>query len=299
MFSGCGGLDLGFVGGFESLGQAYERLPFEIVWANERNARACDTYSHNFDHEIIAGDVWDCLDSMPADVDVIIGGFPCQDISVNNHRGRGVNGARSGLYAAMVEAVKRVRPAAFVAENVRGLFMKRNRSSLEKVIKDFVALGYFLNVELYNSADYSVAQTRERVFIVGTKNDSFRPPVVTKKRDSWVTSKDAISDLSELPRDEHWSHIWSQANSSPEQGSRRLRADRPAYTIRAECHGNIHYHYSLDRRISMREAARVQSFPDDFIFKARLRETERQIGNAVPPVLAWHIARSLAQGLHS
>lgn len=88
-------------------------------------------------------------------------------------------------------------------------------------------------------------------------------------------------------------HIWSEAQKSPEQGNRKLIAERAAYTIRAECHGNIQFHYSLPRRISMREAARFQSFPDNFIFDSKLRETERQIGNAVPPVFAWHIAKGI------
>ena len=95
------------------------------------------------------------------------------------------------------------------------------------------------------------------------------------------------------------SHIWSKANVSGEQGNRRMVADRPGYTIRAECHGNIQFHYSLPRRISMREAARIQSFPDNFLFPCGLRDTERQIGNAVPPVLGWHVAnavKSVIQG---
>lgn len=287
------------MGGFESLGTRYEPLPFEVVWANEFNDRACQTYDYNFEHEIICADVWHCLESIPGNIDVIIGGFPCQDISINNFRGRGVEGERSGLYAAMVEAIRRCRPRAFVAENVRGLFMKRNRTSLERVIRDFSDLGYFLSVELYNAADYGVAQTRERVFIVGSRDWSFTPPKPICAEAAWTTSQEAISDLAQHPRDEEWSHIWSLANSSPEQGNRRLKADRPAYTIRAECHGNIQFHYELDRRISMREAARIQSFPDDFFFRAKLRETERQIGNAVPPVLGWHIARALARGFES
>jgi DNA (cytosine-5)-methyltransferase 1 len=96
--------------------------------------------------------------------------------------------------------------------------------------------------------------------------------------------------LEQLGSDEQFSHIWSLASATSEQGNRRMRADRPGYTIRAECHGNIQFHYSLPRRISMREAARIQSFPDSFLFPTKLRETERQIGNAVPPVLAWHVA---------
>ena len=101
--------------------------------------------------------------------------------------------------------------------------------------------------------------------------------------------------MEERDRDEAFSHFWSLAKVSGEQGNRRLLADRPGYTIRAECHGNIQFHYALPRRISMREAARIQSFPDTFLFPCKLRETERQIGNAVPPVLAWHIAKAVKE----
>jgi DNA (cytosine-5)-methyltransferase 1 len=112
-----------------------------------------------------------------------------------------------------------------------------------------------------------------------------------------MTAKEAIGDLEDLEESPAINHVWSRANKSPEQGDRILKADRPGYTIRAECHGNIQYHYRLRRRMSMREAARVQSFPDSFIFAARLRETERQVGNAVPPVLAWHVARAVCDCL--
>ena len=103
----------------------------------------------------------------------------------------------------------------------------------------------------------------------------------------------SLKDLENMPKNKANSHIWSLANASQEQGNRHLIADRPGYTIRAECHGNIQFHYCLPRRISMREAARIQSFPDSFVFSCGLRETERQIGNAVPPVLAWHIANAV------
>jgi DNA (cytosine-5)-methyltransferase 1 len=123
----------------------------------------------------------------------------------------------------------------------------------------------------------------------------FKPPEPTCLRH--VTAKEAIGDLEDAEQNQEFSHIWSLANVSGEQGNRRLAADRPGYTIRAECHGNIQFHYSLPRRISMREAARIQSFPDTFLFKAKLRETERQIGNAVPPVLAWHAANAVKAAL--
>jgi len=292
MFSGCGGMDLGFRGGFEVFGRRYEALPFDIVWANDINPAACETYRRNVGQEIHCGDVWAAMGSMPRSADALIGGFPCQDVSVNGKRA-GVNGARSGLYKAMVEAIRRLRPKVFVAENVKGLLMKYNEASLRQVLSDFNGLGYAVHHQVYRAADYGVPQTRERVFFVGTSSDvkAFAPPIPERSPETWMTAKEALADLERVERSAAVNHIWSLANASPEQGNRRLVPNRPAYTIRAECHGNIQYHYKLPRRISMREAARIQSFPDDFIFASGLREIERQVGNAVPPVLAWHIAK--------
>lgn len=297
LFSGCGGMDLGFLGGFYFLGKFYERLSFNIAWANEINPKACSTYSFNLGRHIHCGDIWDFIDSIPMDAGVVIGGFPCQDISINGKQA-GLNGKRSGLYRAMVEVVKRTNPHVFVAENVKGLLMKRHRESLRRVFQDFTDLGYEVSHKLYHAADFGVPQTRERVFIVGTKPGlEFNHPKEIFSKSNRITANQAITDLEFLPEDESINHIWSKANKSPEQGNRRLKSDRPGYTIRAECHGNIQFHYSQPRRISMREAARIQSFPDEFIFQSKLRETERQIGNAVPPVLAWHIAKAVQETL--
>jgi DNA (cytosine-5)-methyltransferase 1 len=295
LFSGCGGMDLGFKGGFTSLGKRYSKHPFNITWANELNEMACKTYQKNIGNHIHQGDIWSMMDQIPEQADVVIGGFPCQDISVNG-KGAGLSGKRSGLYRAMVEVVQRTKPKIFVAENVKGLLMKHHADALHQVLSEFKALGYNVSYSLYHAADYGVAQTRERVIIVGTLPGvkQFAPPSPTYKKENHITAYDALHDLAELPEDESINHIWSRANRSGEQGDRRLIADRPGYTIRAECHGNIQWHYDQPRRISMREAARIQSFPDDFIFDAKLRETERQIGNAVPPVLAWHIAKAIA-----
>jgi DNA (cytosine-5)-methyltransferase 1 len=298
LFSGCGGMDMGFSGGFKFLDNWYEGLPFDIVWANDINEFACRTYKHNLGNEIVCGDVWDVLDTMPNSADVVIGGFPCQDISVNG-KCAGVSGSRSGLYSAMVEAVRRLKPKIFVAENVKGLLMRNNRASLEKVISDFTRIGYQVDYRLYHAADFGVPQTRDRVFIVGTQPGiNFQPPKTVLSKGEHITASQAISDLETIPEDESINHVWSKANRSPEQGDRCLKADRPGYTIRAECHGNIQFHYSQPRRISMREAARIQSFPDDFIFQSKLRETERQVGNAVPPVLSWHIAKAVFRVLN-
>ncbi len=298
LFSGCGGMDLGFKGGFTVFGENYAKNPFEIVWANDINEAACRTYKRNLGAEIFCGDIWQAIDQLPSSCDVLIGGFPCQDISVNG-KGAGVDGKKSGLYRAMVEAVRKLKPKIFIAENVKGLLMQHNKKSLERVLSDFKDLGYDISYQLYHAADYGVPQTRERVIIVGTKRgvSAFSPPKPERDKNSWISAKDAIADLERLEEDPAFNHIWSKAAKSAEQGNRRLLPDRPAYTIRAECHGNIQFHYKLRRRISMREAARFQSFPDDFIFESKLRETERQIGNAVPPILAWHVARAVAETL--
>ena len=280
-------MDLGFMGGFEFMGRSYPQLPFSIIWANDNNRAACKTYTHNLGHDIACGDVWDFIDELPGDADVLIGGFPCQDISINGKRA-GINGPRTGLYRAMVEGVKRIRPKVFVAENVKGLLMGNNREALAQVLSDFGSLGYAVGYKLYQVADYGVPQTRERVIIVGTSSEvaPFTPPEPERSSSEWITAEEAIGDLETVQENRDLNHIWSRANPSPEQGNRRLAADRPGHTIRAECHGNIQFHYSLPRRISMREAARMQSFPDSFVFQSGLRETERQVGNAVPPVLA-------------
>lgn len=294
LFSGCGGLDLGFKGGFDFLGKHYDSHPFQIIWANEINAAACRTYAANVDSSIVEGSIEEKYKSIPSSADIVVGGFPCQDISINGKMA-GVDGARSGLYVWMVKAVSDLRPKIFVAENVKALLMKRHKSSLDRVINDFSGLGYKVTYHLYDAADYGVPQNRERVIIVGVRQDintEFIPPIPVTARHP-ITAKEALEDLESAPENKEINHIWSVAKPSSGQGLRFLTADAPATTMRSECHGNIQFHYALPRRISMREAARIQSFPDDFIFQAKIRETERMVGNAVPPVLAWHVASSV------
>ena len=292
LFSGCGGMDLGFIGGFEFLGRIYGKTGFKIVWANEISSGACKTYKQNLGSHIVEGDICEAINHLPNEADVVIGGFPCQDISINGKM-LGINGKRSSLYTYIVEAVEKIRPKVFVAENVGGLLLKKNAGSFEKIMADFNALGYDVSYRLYHAEEYGVPQTRDRIFIVGIQQGlpEFVPPMPIDSIP--ITAKLAMEDLENMEENKEFSHIWSKANVSGEQGNRKMVAGRPGYTIRAECHGNIQFHYSLPRRISMREAARIQSFPDSFIFPCGLRETERQIGNAVPPVLGWHMANAV------
>jgi DNA (cytosine-5)-methyltransferase 1 len=297
LFSGCGGMDLGFKGGFEALGRHYGLLPFDIVWANDNNPAACETYRRNVGADIKCADIRDVIGEAPDRADVVIGGFPCQDISINGLRA-GADGLKSGLYRAMAEVVGKCRPKVFVAENVKGLLMGE-RESMRQILSAFSALGYAVSYRLYLAADYGVPQMRERVFIVGTAPgiEPFSHPIPVTPKGKWVTAKEAIGDLETMPENAEFYHVWSRAARSPEQGARKVKADLPSPTIRAEHHGNTQFHYALRRRLSLREAARIQTFPDNFAFASRMRQTERQIGNAVPPALAWHLANSVLASL--
>ena len=294
LFSGCGGMDLGFLGGFSFAGRHYDRLSCEIVWANDINKAACETYEKNMNHSIHHGDVADLIQTMPEKADVVIGGFPCQDVSING-KGQAGNGTRTILYKVMIEVIQRTKPKVFVAENVKGLVS--HEEFYNQMTADFEKLkGYSVSQRIYNAADYGVPQKRERLFIVGVRGkQSFAHPAPTAE--PRMTASDALRDLEGEPENHEINHIWSKAAASPEQGSRRLRKDDPATTIRAEHHGNVQWHYALNRRISVREAARLQSFPDEFWFSGGMRETERQVGNAVPPVLAWHLSKSIQEYL--
>ena len=295
LFSGCGGMDLGFLGGFRFGGEFYDRLPFEVVWANDVDGLACDTYAANLgEGHLHRGSIVDVTDTLPASADVVIGGFPCQDVSINGQRSL-AGGERTILYQRMIDVIRRCRPKAFVAENVKGLLMSHGRPFFEQMLADFRLPGYAVEHKLYLAADYGVPQMRERIFIVGVRGDQ---PFAHPEPLGWrMTAKAALADLECAAENKATAHVWSKAQRSPEQGNRRLKADKPATTIRAEHHGNVQWHYRLQRRISLREAARLQSFPDEFDFVCAMRATERQIGNAVPPVLAWHVANALRDQL--
>lgn len=315
LFSGCGGLDLGIVGGFSYLGKYYEKNPFEIVWANDINERATQTLKMNFNNlNVVCGDITKILGiddeqqisffskiEIP-EADVVIGGFPCQDFSLAGKR-QGLKVHRGKLYQSMAKVIETINPKVFVAENVKGLISWENGLAIKTIIEDFTKLGYRVEYKVFNAADYGVPQNRERVIIIGIRNDigidlEWMKPTHSSTDKSllpWLTIEDAIKDLEDDKKHRSLPNFgYSKAKHFPgKQGNTITKADKPSPTIRAEHHGNIEFHYSLPRRLSAREAARIQSFPDDFIFVQSISDAYRQIGNAVPPVLAWHIAKMI------
>lgn len=315
LFSGCGGLDLGITGGFSYLGKYYDRNPFDIVWANDINERATQTQKLNFpDLNVVCGDITNILglnddeqvSFLPSvqfpKADVVIGGFPCQDFSLAGKR-QGLTVQRGKLYQSMAKVIEIIKPKVFLAENVKGLISWKDGLAIETIINDFSNLGYRVEYKLFNTADFGVPQNRERVIIVGIRNDidvniDWIKPTHSSTDTSllpWLTIKDAIGDLEDDEMHQSLPNYgYSKAKYFPgKQGNTITKADKPAPTMRAEHHGNIEFHYSLPRRLSAREAARIQSFPDDFVFVKSISDAYRQIGNAVAPVFAWHIAKML------
>jgi len=306
LFSGCGGNDLGFIGGFDFLDKHYHENPYQIVWANDISERACMTYKKNFGNHIVHKNIWDVNIKKIPNTDIVTGGFPCQDFSVAGLR-KGFNSNRGLLYLAMKKVIDTLKPKAFVAENVKGLLSMNEGKAVEKIKGDFTSSGYNVKISLMNAANYGISQNRERVFIVGIRQDlkvSFQPPKPTHTPNShlflkrWVPVKQIIGDLENTPEGEVPNHFWSKAKRYPgTQGNIDINPNKPGPTMRAEHHGNIEFHYNGKRRLSAREAARIQSFPDTFLFYKSNSDAYRQIGNAVPPILAWHVAQTLAKTL--
>ena len=310
LFAGCGGLDLGFVGGFTFLNRFYDKNNFEVIWANDIEKTSCQTYYKYFNHDIVCGDITQILNGgntesffdkpLPEHADVVLGGFPCQDFSLAGKR-KGFNAKRGLLYQSMVEVVKRTKPLLFVAENVKGLMTMDKGEALKTIVRDFEGLGYKVVYRLLVAADYGVPQIRERVIIVGTRKDiptNFKHPESILTKDKWVSLKKALGDLEDIEEGGAVNHFWSKAKMFPgTQGNSFVSADKPGPTMRTEHHGNIEWHWNKKRRLSAREAARIQSFPDDFIFYPSTSLAYKQIGNAVPPVMAWHVARAVQKFL--
>lgn len=158
LFSGCGGLDLGFI-----------QAGYEVVWANDFNPDAVVTYKKNIGNHIICGDITKIKSSeIPDDFDVLLGGFPCQGFSIANSK-RNMGDSRNFLYLEMLRIIKDKKPKFFVAENVKGLLSMENGRVINMIVNDFSKLGYKVNYKLLRASDYGVPQHRERVFIIGNR----------------------------------------------------------------------------------------------------------------------------------
>ncbi len=306
MFAGCGGLDLGFLGGFSFQGIRCQRLPFKIVAAYDHDKRCVETYNQNLGSRYNGGAPLAIkLELEMADVtklphaEVLIGGFPCQEFAQCGPRG-GLGTKRGKLFQVMVDYLSHHKPLAFVAENVLGLQTMHGGQVLVTIKAAFQATGYRVLLHTLYAPEYGVPQTRTRIFLVGVRKDVLKDPRPPKRTHitEIPTIKWAIDDLRDIT-DETVSNQsqYFRANKAKKghgQGDELSIADLPGYTVRANAKSRIQFHYELARRLTVRECARLQTFPDWFTFLFKPTRNMYQIGNAVPPLLGYRIAVPVA-----
>lgn len=322
LFSGAGGLDKGF-----------EQAGFDVTWANEYDRSIWATFEHNFPHtfldkrsirDVPSNDIPDCIG--------IVGGPPCQSWSEAGSLG-GINDSRGQLFYEFIRILRDKKPLFFLAENVEGMLAKRHEEALNNIKMLFKESGYTLSFRLINAHNYGVAQDRKRVIFVGYRNDLGLKFEFPPQSDKKIYLKDVISELREnvLPAKEKNytngdkcfvpNHEYMIGGFSTIFMSRnRVRAwDEPSFTIQAGGrHAPIHPQAPkmnfieqnvrefvkgkehLYRRLSVRECARIQTFPDDFIFKYdNVTDGYKMVGNAVPVNMAYVLASKIMKDLTS
>lgn len=300
LFCGAGGLSKGLeMSGLEGI--------CGLDWFKE----ACMTYSRNFDHPFVNGDIkspeikeqfYKTVEKQlnGRRLDIVAGGFPCQGFSMAGNRI--VDDPRNSLYLELIEIVKHLQPDFVICENVKGLRSMLNGLVEKKIIDDFHAIGYEMNVMTLCAADYYTPQKRERVIFIGNRIGlkNFHPKQILQPS-QYITTGAAIADLMEMPENKAFNHVPTKHRPDMAQRMLELPEGQSLYkgysdawkkcpwgeascTIK-ENHGGVNIHPKLPRVLTAREMARLQSFPDDFIFEGPKNKQLVQIGNAVPPLL--------------
>ena len=300
LFCGAGGLSKGLeMAGLQGI--------CGLDWFNEAGM----TYRRNFKHPFVNGDIkqQEAKDEFYKTVkeqlggrklNVVAGGFPCQGFSMAGNRI--VDDPRNSLYLEMLEIVKNLQPDFVICENVKGLRSMLGGEVEKKIIADYKEIGYEMNVTVLCAADYKTPQKRERVIFIGNRigAKNYHPKPILEPSE-YVTTGEAISDLMEHPEDKKFNHVPTKHRPDMAQKMLELPEGKSLYkgysdawkkcpwneascTIK-ENHGGVNIHPKLPRVLTAREMARLQSFPDDFIFEGKKNKQLVQIGNAVPPLL--------------
>jgi len=336
LFCGAGGLSCGF-----------ERAGYNILLGIDNDQKALETFELNHDGaKSICGDITQISyekDIKPLlngkQIDVIIGGPPCQGMSLSGPRK--FDDPRNKLYLSYIRLVEEIRPKAFVIENVPGLVGLFGGQIKDSIISKFTDMGYKIQYKILCSADYGVPQMRRRVVFVGYEEGEFEYPAEDKH---YVSCEMALSDLPPLietlgaekmqyatpPQNDYqrlmreksefvYNHVAANHSEKvqkiislvpaggnykdlPEEYRNtrnfhvawtRFPDDRPAPTI--DTGHRHHFHYKYNRVPTVRECARIQSFPDDFVFLGNKTQQFRQVGNAVPPLMAEAVARQVTK----
>lgn len=299
LFSGAGGLDIGL-----------EKAGIKTLWANDCDHDACETYKLWSKATVVEGDIGTVDFSTIPETDVICGGFPCQGFSLAGPRK--IDDSRNVLYRYFVKLVELKKPKVFIAENVKGLLTLGDGAIAEAIIEDFSNKGYHVTINLVNAADYGVPQDRQRVIIVGIREDidnsvcfNFPPPIEKK-----VSLKEALKNLHEpLPEevcDAPYSSRYMSRNRKRNWNEQSFTI--PAMAKQVPLHPGSPDMVKIDkdhwifgkgctRRLSYKEAAAIQTFSPDMVFTGNLTSKYKQIGNAVPVKLGEAVGRAVYEVL--
>lgn len=312
LFCGAGGLSLGF-----------DKANFENMFSVEFDKCFAETYQKNFpSHKLIVDDIKNITNEQikelieGKDVDVIVGGPPCQGFSIAGNIGRSfIDDERNKLFKEFVRFVSVIKPKMFIMENVAALEKHNNGKTIKSIVGEFSRCGYDVSYQVLLASEYSVPQDRRRIFVVGTKSgNTFEFP---KKSNVVKTVKDAIGDLpklesgqtSNIPNHNAMTHsiqMLKKMSYVKDGGNRydipeeirpksgdirkyiRYNSEKPSVCVTGDMRKI--FHYSQNRALTCRELARIQTFPDEFIFYGKSGQVQQQIGNAVPPLLAYKMA---------
>jgi DNA (cytosine-5)-methyltransferase 1 len=311
LFCGCGGTDLGLTGNFEFLGRRYVGNNIKIVYANDIDKNACKIFESNFKIKPDNRDIRKVKTSELPDFDILTGGFPCQSFSIvaQNPKRLGIKDDKGKLFFEMCRILREKQPKCFIAENVKGILSANNKETFPLIIKEFEKCGYRVVNSLLNSVHFKVPQKRERVIIVGIRNNlgiKFDFPGTVCSSEKEYTALGKVIEK-KVEKKYFFSKRAVDGMMRKRKNMNKGRAqnlDKPCNTVGAHL-AKVSLN-STDpvlrqngkyRRFTPREVARIQSFPETFKLTGSEGAQYRALGNAVPPVMFWYIARKVSKVL--
>ena len=309
LFCGCGGTDIGMQGDFDYLGRYYASNNINIVYANDIEKTACDLFEKNFGIVPDNRDIRTVKSDEIPEFDILTGGFPCQSFSIvaQNPKRLGVKDERGKLFFEMCRILREKQPKCFIAENVKGILTANKKSAFPLIIREFEESGYDVSYSILNSANFGVPQKRERVIIVGFRKDLDVKFVFPQ---NVISNENAYTPLSKVIENEvDEKYYFSQRAVEGMMKKRASMNKGRAQDVTKPCNtvGAHLAKVSLNstdpvllvderyRRFTPREVARIQSFPENFELVGSEAAQYRALGNAIPPVMFWYVAKAVKE----
>ena len=311
LFCGCGGTDVGLIGNFDFLGRHYASNRMEIVYANDIDDNACNIFKQNFNIVPDNRDIREVKSDELPQFDVLTGVFPCQSFSIiaQNPKRLGVKDERGKLFFEMCRILRQRQPKCFIAENVKGILTANKKSAFPLIIKEFEESGYDVQYRVLNAADYGVPQRRERVIIVGFRNDlgihfEFPDGEIENEKDYLPLRKVVEKHVEEKYFFSDRAVAGMMRKRESMNKGRAQDMNKPCNTVGAHLAkvslnstDPVLMEEGRYRRFTPREVARIQSFPDEFELVGSESAQYRALGNAIPPVMFWHVAKAVCEKL--